>query len=376
MKTKNHYTLGDRMAIKDGLDNGKSIKEIVKDTKKSSSGIVKEIEKHHTCKYFQPFNSKHPCLKWATCNVRGTECYLTCRNIEYKLCPKLEKSPHVCNGCTTKNGCHMVKRYYDATTAHEMYKDKLSTSRIGLHYTEIEFTILKERLCPLIINCKSVYHAITTINNVLDTNFNLKTIYRQIKGNYLPISSSDLPRSRRKSKQNNDTNYKRDIKGHTYDDYNDYKKTKPNATEVQMDTVEGIKENNAPAILTLEIVNINFLFMFKIDRPLKIYDLAKRLLKLTNSDGIEIKEIGIRKGEKIYEEFPCNDENCEVTENKKILRVSVPKFDEKKVDGFMKDFWTEVQSFDKFRIVSKLKEMIPEYVSNNSEFTNLDKRVR
>ena len=260
------FTYSDRLAIQLMLDDNKSIKEIEKDIKRTSSGIIKEVNKHIFFKFPSVYGGQHPCLRYASCNVKDKECYLTCKNIEYKICPKLTKSPHICNGCTTKNGCRLVRKYYDAKIAHNSYKDTLSNSRTGLHYTNTEMIILNERLCPLIITSKSVYHAIVTVNKVYKTNFNLKTIYRQIKGNYLLVKSSDLPRSRRKSKVvSKDTNYKRNIKGHTYEEYIQKKENNPDAIETQMDTVEGIKENNAPVLLTLEIVKINFLFIFKID---------------------------------------------------------------------------------------------------------------
>ena len=260
------YTYSERIAIETMLNDGYSIKDIENDIKRLSSGIIKEISKHVVLTFPGTYNNQHPCLKYKQCNVKSYECYLYCKNIEYKLCPKLESSPHVCNNCATKHGCRFVKKYYKARDAHEDYKYALSNSRIGLHYTDYEMVILNERLCPLIINSKSVYHAVTTINDIFNTNFVLKSIYRQIKNDCLPINSSDLPRSRRKSKsENKNKNYKRDIEGHTYDDYEKKKKEKPNACETQMDTVEGIKENDAPVLLTLEIVPINFLFMFKID---------------------------------------------------------------------------------------------------------------
>lgn len=263
---RNPYTYSDRLAIQTMLDESKSIKEIEKDIKRPSSGIIKEINKHISYKFPSFYGGKHPCLKWNMCNVRDVECYLTCKNIEYKICSKLEKSPHVCNGCITKSGCRLVKKYYYARDAHDEYKNTLSNSRLGLHYTKQESNILNEILCPLIIKSKSVYHAITTINSVYNTNFVLKTIYRQIKNGYLPINSSDLPRSHKRAKSpSKDTNYKRNIEGHTYEDYKNYKISNPNAWEMQMDTVEGTKENNAPVLLTLEIVEINFLFIFKID---------------------------------------------------------------------------------------------------------------
>lgn len=96
-------------------------------------------------------------------------------------------------------------------------------------------------------------------------NFNKYTIYKQIERKQLPISSSDLPRCRKKSKVKKDRSYKRNIEGASYEDYEKYTKENPDAIETQMDTVEGVKENNAPVLLTLEIVDTNFLFVFKIN---------------------------------------------------------------------------------------------------------------
>ena len=271
------FNYAERLAIETMLDEDKSVKEISDDIKRNISGIIKEIKKHIIYTYPSTYDNQHPCLKWKGCNVKERECYLTCKDIEYKKCPKLEKSPHVCNGCTTKGGCRFVKRYYKAREAHDLYKETLSNSRTGLHYTEHELLILKERLCPLIISSKSVYHAVITINNVFALSFNKDTIYKQIERKQLPIKSSDLPRTRRKNKtENKDKNYKRDIQGHTYEDHKKYKDNNPNAIEMQMDTVEGIKENNAPVLLTLEIVEINFLFIFKIDSQ-TIDEVTKKL---------------------------------------------------------------------------------------------------
>ena len=267
--SKGHLSYADRLAIENMLNEGHFIKEIEKDIKRDSSNIIREIQKHITYVFPGTYDNKHPCLKYHTCNVKSYECFKFCKNIEIKVCPKLIKSPHVCNGCTTKSGCRFVKKYYKAREAHDEYKLKVSECRTGLHYSEQEQIILKERLCPLIIRCKSVYHSIITINRDLDTKFNKWTIYRQIERNQLPINSSHLPRCRRKKKEKNDTNYKRVIKDHTYEDYINYKTTNTMAIEMQMDTVEGIKENNAPVLLTLEIVPINFLFMFKIDSQTK-----------------------------------------------------------------------------------------------------------
>ena len=285
--TKRHYSYSDRLAIENMLNEGYTIKEIEKDIKRDSSNIIREINKHSSFAYPGVYNNHHPCLKYHTCNVKSFDCFKYCKNIEYNTCPKLLKSPHVCNGCTSKAGCRFIKKYYKAREAHDEYKLKVSECRIGLHYSEQELIILNERLCPLIIRCKSVFHAIITVNNELGTNFILKTIYWQIKGNYLPIKSSDLPRSRRRKKEKVDTSYKRDITDKCYEDYISYKIINTLAVEMQMDTVEGIKENNAPVLLTLEIVEINFLFIFKIDRQTKD-EVIKKLTYFKDIIGQEI----------------------------------------------------------------------------------------
>lgn len=285
--TRKPYSYSERLAMETMLNEGYSIIDISKDIKRKSSGIIKEINKHTQLKFPSYYNGQHPCLKYHTCEVRTLECYLFCKSIETKVCPKLAKSPHVCNGCITKGGCRYIKRYYFAREAHDIYKELLSNSRTGLHYTENEILILIERLCPLIVKSKSVYHSVITINNIFETKFNIKSIYRQIKGNYLPISSADLPRCRRICKEKIDRNYKRDITNHTYDDFKQYKDNNPNAVETQMDTVEGIKENNAPVLLTLEIVEINFLFIFKIDSQ-TVNAVTKKLIYLKDILGDDL----------------------------------------------------------------------------------------
>ncbi len=274
---KRHYTYAERLSIETMLTEGFTIKEIEKDIKRPSCNIIKEINKHLTHVFPSSFNNNKQCLNYDLCQAKGFECFKTCQNVKYRVCPRLIKSPHVCNGCTNKSGCRYVKVYYNAREAHDNYKYTLSECRGGLHYNEYAYNILIERLCPLIIKTKSVFHAITTINNELGTSFNIKTVYRQIKNNNLPIKRSDLPRCRRNKSEPRDTSYKRNIEGHSYDDYLLFKKENPDAIETQMDTVEGIKENDAPVILTLEIVNINFLFMFKINSQTKL-EVSKKLI--------------------------------------------------------------------------------------------------
>lgn len=276
------FTYSDRMCIENMLNEKRTIKEMEKDIKRGSSGIIKEINKNKVLAFPSSFNNTIFCAKWNTCTVKERECYISCKNVEFKICPKLSKSPHVCNGCTQKNGCRYVKAYYRARPAHDKYKLLLSESRNGLHYSKRKLDILNDILCPLIIHSKSIYHAVTTVNKKFKTKFKEGTIYKQIERGKLNIEKSDLPRTRTHAKpRQKDISYKRNIKNHTYEDRNKYKKHHPNACETQMDTVEGTKENNAPVLLTLEIVDINFIFMFKIGSQ-TINDVVSELNKFRN----------------------------------------------------------------------------------------------
>ncbi len=260
-----HLTYEGRLIIENLLNDGKTVTEISNITRRDRSNINREIIKHRTISYSSVFNNRYPCIKHETCNVKSYECYLYCKNIEINLCPKLTSSPHVCNSCTSKKGCRYVKYYYKALKADCEYRNNWRKDRTGLHYTDEELRILNTDFYYLVLKNKSIYHSLKIINN-RGFNFKSSTIYKQIERNEIRLKRSDLPRKRKKFiKEEIDNSYKRNVEGHTYEDYKNYKINYPNANEVQMDTVEGTKENNVPVVLTLEIIKINFLFIFKLD---------------------------------------------------------------------------------------------------------------
>ena len=291
--TNVHFTLETRKLIEERLNESKTITEISNELQRDRSNIGKEIMKHRIATFPSTFNYDHPCLKHVNCSMKTYECYKTCKNIEIKLCENLISSPHVCNGCQKKKYCRHVRYYYNAVEANNEYVNSWKKDRSKLRYTPLELKILNNDFKVLVLNCKSIYHALIVINK-RGFNFKISTIYKQIERGQLALKKSDLPRCRKtKQKEVKDKSYKRDIEGHTYEDYNSYKEENPNAVETQMDTVEGIKENDAPVFFTIEIVDIKFILIFKL-----IYQTAKEIsnkLKL-------LKEIlGNEIIEKIFE---------------------------------------------------------------------------
>ena len=115
------------------------------------------------------------------------------------------------------------------------------------------------------------------------------------------------------------------------------------------------------------------IFVFDMGQPVRIYDLAKNMIRLSGLQGIEIKEVGLRPGEKLYEELLATKENTLPTHHPKILRAKVREYATAEVDADIERLLEMEKSADVFDIVAKIKDIVPEFISNNSVFGKLDK---
>jgi FlaA1/EpsC-like NDP-sugar epimerase len=108
----------------------------------------------------------------------------------------------------------------------------------------------------------------------------------------------------------------------------------------------------------------------------KIKDLATKMIRLsgfTPGVDIDLKYIGLRPGEKLHEELLNNEENTIPTYHSQILIAKVREYDFEEVNRNMNELIGLVQLVkDEIEIVKMMKKMIPEYLSNNSVFENLD----
>ncbi len=116
------------------------------------------------------------------------------------------------------------------------------------------------------------------------------------------------------------------------------------------------------------------IFVFDMGKPVKIYDLAKKMIQLSGLKDIEIKEIGLRPGEKLYEELLANKENNIPTYHPKILRAEVRHYNIEDVDREYAELLDIMYTLDDRKIVAKMKGIVPEFVSNNSVYCELDKK--
>ena len=116
-------------------------------------------------------------------------------------------------------------------------------------------------------------------------------------------------------------------------------------------------------------------YIFDMGKSIKIYDLAKTMIKLSGLElgkDIQIEFSGLRPGEKLYEELLNNKENTIETHHPKIMVAKVFAYNAAEVDDYMDELSTCLNNCSNEDLVRKLKKIVPEYISKNSVFEVLD----
>ena len=119
------------------------------------------------------------------------------------------------------------------------------------------------------------------------------------------------------------------------------------------------------------------IFIFDMGKSVRIADIAKQMIQLSGLElgkDIQIVYTGLRPGEKLYEELLANEENTIPTHHPKIMIARVKENDPAQVAEDVKELIGLFSTQNNMSIVRKMKEMVPEFISNNSEFEKLDVR--
>jgi len=116
------------------------------------------------------------------------------------------------------------------------------------------------------------------------------------------------------------------------------------------------------------------IFVFDMGKPVKIADLAKRMIKLSGAKNVEIQFTGLRPGEKLYEEVLNELEGTKPTFHEKIRIAEVREYDYEEVCRDIDDLINIAKEYDDMKTVAKMKQIVPEYKSNNSVYEKLDKK--
>ena len=117
------------------------------------------------------------------------------------------------------------------------------------------------------------------------------------------------------------------------------------------------------------------IFVFDMGEPVKIADLAHRMIQLSGAKDVKIVYTGLRPGEKLYEEVLSNTENTLPSFHEKIRIAKVKEYDFEQVSKEIDALVELAKSYDEMKIVGKMKEIVPEFVSKNSVYSALDVHV-
>lgn len=115
------------------------------------------------------------------------------------------------------------------------------------------------------------------------------------------------------------------------------------------------------------------IFVFDMGKPVKIADMAQRMINLSGAKNVEIKYTGLRAGEKLYEEVLNEKESTKPSFHDKIRIAEVREYDYTEVSKQIDDLIEKSKLYDEMLTVKCMKEIVPEYQSNNSIYEKLDK---
>ena len=147
----------------------------------------REYQKRDICPQFpcnRPQHHEH-------CRTCG-KCNSVCMDFEEEFCPRLQKSPFVCNGCKDEHKCVLHKKFYLHDCAEMDYMNILSESRSGANISELELKAVDAFLSPLLENGQSPHNVMLAYPDRFT--FCEITLYRYIDANLISARNYDLPR--------------------------------------------------------------------------------------------------------------------------------------------------------------------------------------
>ena len=234
-----HLTLEDRIFIENSLNEGRSFKEISRYLCKDPSTISREVKNHRLSDWYHKgtfYNAQNFCIhryhckmtnacqKIVLCGVKCASCPTcnqTCRDFVLEKCTRLDRAPHVCNGCDKKlSRCTIARKYqYNARFADRKYREVLTGTRTGINITQKELRKIDKVITPLISQGQSPYQIVT---NHPELSISAWTMYTNLDNGLFTARNIDLkrkvkfkPRKNRKAQISS-----REIfKGRTFEDF-------------------------------------------------------------------------------------------------------------------------------------------------------------
>lgn len=271
MTNYSHLSYEDRKNIEDGLNENKSINQIAKELNRNHSTILREIDRN---KVYSKSNN------W--CTNKKYE------NPNYNFhCNRLDKSPYVCNGCKSRSGCRKERYTYYARKADDTYREIESEARKGINLTPEEVYVINSTLTQLIKKGQTINHLYINHPDILD--FSKPSFYNYVKNGVFEFGPLDFPRivKYRKRKNSNKRRSRKEreiLINRNYTDFIDFIANNHDLNIVEMDTVEGL-QNEDDCFLTLLWRKTKFMLIFKLESQTtvevtRIFEILQTLIPL------------------------------------------------------------------------------------------------
>lgn len=305
-----HLTTTQRIWIEKGLNDGLSFAAIARRIEKHPSTVAKEVKKYRT---FQPrddspSNKPLKCALFKDCTMRflcdEKDCVKMCKSCydvklqrprcsylcpEYRepVCPSVSKAPYVCNACPKIKRCNKTKAFYIAQNADRASNQLLVSCREGINQSPADIALLDELISPLLKQGQSIAHIYAFHGHEIPCS--RKTLYNYIDQGVFTARNMDLRRKVRYKCKPRKTGTRISLAakefrvGRTYEDFQKYIQKNPSLSVVEMDTVEGGRENSTQAFLTMFFRNCSLMLIFVLEektqeRVIEVFDLLTQKL--------------------------------------------------------------------------------------------------
>lgn len=218
---RSHLTYEQRVLIEDRLNKGVSPYRIAGELGKSHTCIMNEIHRSR----ISSRTYKNDCLEYENCRLHGVcgkkgctrylcvkckaRCYKYCSSYIKSYCDTLERSPHVCNSCSSRNICRFEKYFYRAKEADERATAELHEKRMGFDLTLEEIMTIDRLTSDRIRAGQSPYHIKQTLGDNLPVSES--TLRRLIKNDELSARNGDLHKTVNRKVRTTTNNKSRNI---------------------------------------------------------------------------------------------------------------------------------------------------------------------
>ena len=298
-----HLSTSQRIHIEKGLNDGLSFAAIARKLDKHPSTIAKEVKKYRT---LQP-REKDPkkparCALFKECTLRflcdKKDCVKMCKSCydvklqvskcsylgsEYRepQCASISKAPFVCNHCARQRTCNKEKAYYIAQNADQSSQELLVSCRQGINQAPADIAMVDTLISPLLAQGQSLAHIYAFHGHEIPCS--RKTLYNYIDQGVFTAKNIDLRRKVRYKCKPRKTGTRVSLAakefriGRTYENFQKFIQENPDIPVVELDTVEGGRDNSTQAFLTIFFRNCSLMLIFVLqeksqDQVIKVFD--------------------------------------------------------------------------------------------------------